>query len=804
MGKIFKLLAKRNLRLAYALPVCIVLIVIVGLSVVFFSVKLSLYDKETEGKIVGLSAPVVVTRDEFHAPAIVAKSRIDAFRALGYVTARDRLFQIDLLRRKSAGRLAEIFGEAALLHDKKQRIYDFESVVKEIILRLPSNQIKILQAYTDGVNSAIDSMAIAPFEFLLLGYRPDHWRIEDSLLIVLDMFQTLNDSEGFERMVSVMEHALPPEVYQFLTPKTDTYTQSVLEEDQPTDSSIPVKALASLFASNFPEKHTGFVQSSYVQPGSNAWAVSGSKTKDGRAILANDMHLLISVPNIWYQFQLQFEKQNIAGVNLPGTPLIVSGATKHLAWGATSLGADILDLVRIEVNPDNPEEYLTADGWKSFGIKYESIQVKNAQPQEITIQTTIWGPVAMQPLLEHPVAIHWTALDPDAISLDILYIDEAKTLEQGLAMINKTGGPPLNIILADHTGGVAWTIMGRIPVRNKYQGFNGSTSYSWANGSVGWSHYIAPEELPRSTDSGSPQGFVVNANNRSIHKDYPYTIGHTFASGYRAHRIKERLSVLDKVSEKDMLQLQLDTVSGVYDFYRDIALLALTPDKLAEQADRRTLREYLLAWDGTANTDSLGLGLIVQFRADLAQALFEPILQPCRALEAEFKYNWAYIDVPLQALIESNDARLIPDHGRYPDWDSFLLAQLEKSAQELIQKHAAKSLNDLTWGKINVADYTHPLSQAIPGIGRLLDFPNDPLPGCYFCVRVDSLDSAASMRLVVSPAHLKDGILHMPGGQSGHPLSKHYMNQHQHWMQGLPIAFMSDESIHTLRLIPAK
>lgn len=802
MGSFFKIFANRPIRLIYFLSVCVVLIVIVGVSIVYFTVRLSLYDSETEGKVVGLTAPVTVTRDQFNVPEIVAESRMDAYRSLGYVTARDRLFQMDLLRRKSAGKFAEIFGEAAVSYDQQQRIYGFEDVVKKIIIRLPTNQVEILQAYADGVNSAIDSMAVVPFEFLLLGYHPDHWRVEDSLLIVLDMFQTLNDTEGFERMLSVMAHALPPEVYRFLTPKTDTYTQSVLEETQPIDSNVPVEALVSLLSADFPENYADFVQASHMQPGSNAWAVSGAKTMDGRAILANDMHLPISVPNIWYQCQLQFGEQNIAGVSLPGTPLIVSGATRHLAWGATSLSADVLDLVKIEVNPDNPKEYRTPDGWKPFGVKRESINVKGTRPEEIEIKTTIWGPVAMRPLLGHPVAIHWTALDPDAISLDLLNIDQVETLEQGLALINETGGPPLNMILADHTGRVGWTIMGRIPVRNKYKGFNGSTSYSWANGSVSWSGYITPEELPRRTDADGHQGFVVNANNRSIDKDYPYTIAHTYASGYRAYRIKERLNSMDNVSEKDMLQLQLDTVSGVYDFYRDIALAALTPDRLAEQPNRHTLREHLLAWDGKADTDGLGLGLIVQFRADLAKALFEPILQSSRKLDAEFKYIWAYLDVPLQALIDSNDSRLLPDQKSYPDWDSFLLAQLEKSAQVLIQQHAVESLDDLTWGDINVAKYTHPLSQGIPGIDRLLDFPRDPLPGCFFCVRVDSSDGAASMRLVVSPTYLEDGILHMPGGQSGHPFSKHYMDQHPYWIKGLPIRFMSGESQHKLRLVP--
>lgn len=797
------IITKKPVRSAFFIFICFVLMIVIGIVAAYLGARLSLYDAaESEGTVAGLSAPVKVTRDHFGVPDIFAESKMDAIRALGYVTARDRLFQMDLLRRKSAGRLAEIFGENALIHDRKQRIYDFEAIARQVVQQLPVEQTEFLKAYANGVNSAIDSMIVAPVEFLLLGYRPDHWRPEDSLLIVLDMFETLNGSENLERMMSVMAHALPAELYDFLTPGTDNYSRAVMGEEKQSivDYPVPADHLAAIYSADSPIRHSNLVLTSYLQPGSNAWAVSGTKTKDGRAILANDMHLPISVPNIWYRCHLHFAENVFSGVNLPGTPLIVAGATKYLAWGPTSLGADILDLVTIEINPDNPEEYRTPTGWQRFGLKRETILVKGEPPRKIETKTTIWGPVALEPLLEKPVAIHWTALDADAISLDILNIDSAKTLKQGLNIMNKTGGPPLNMVLADHTGRIAWTIMGRIPIRNGLKGFNGSISYSWADGSVGWVGYIPQDELPHSTET--PQGFVVNANNRSIDKNYPYLVGHAFADGYRAYRISEYLSGLDEVSEEDMLQLQLDTVSHVYASYRDIALNVLTTAALDEQPDRQVLRDHLLRWNGKADTDSIGLGLIVQFRENLAKALFEPILRSSYVLDPGFQYSWTYLDVPLRAILNSNDPRLIPDRKRHADWNAFLLAELEKSAQILTQAHSVESLHDITWGKINVAEYKHPLSMGIPGIGKLLDFPREPLAGCNFCVRVDSGTGAASMRLVVSPAHPEDGMLHTPGGQSGHPFSKHYMDQHPHWINGSPIGFLSGKLQHQLKLVP--
>lgn len=795
------LLSRGVIRVGLTVTASIFSILLVVVGMVYLAMRLSLADGETEATVVGLSAPVTVARDRFGVPAIAAQSKTDAIRALGYVTARDRLFQMDLLRRKSAGRLAEIFGEAALAHDKKQRVYGFEQVARRAVSQLPIDQVELLVAYAAGVNSAIDHMTVAPFEFLLLNYRPDRWRPEDSMLIVLDMFITLNGSEAFERKRSVMAQGLPAEVYTFLTPSTDRYTQEVLDEetDAPAGYPVPVDRLAELFSAGASEIHANLVQPNFVQAGSNAWAVSGNKTRDGRAILANDMHLGISVPNIWYRSQLQYDNQLIAGVGLPGTPLMVAGATRYLAWGPTSLAADILDLVIIEVNPDNPAEYRTPDGWKRFGTRRETIAVKGGSSQEVAVQTTIWGPVSAQPLMGQPVALHWTALDPDAVSLDLLNLDQMHSLQQGLDLINRTGGPPLNVLLADHSGEVGWTIMGRIPVRSGPVAFDGSISYSWADGSVGWAGYIPPDELPRRIG----QDIVVNANNRSIEKNYPYTIGHTFVSGYRAHRISERLHALGDINEADMLRLQLDTVSEFYRVYRDIALAVLTPDVLAERADRVALRDYLTAWDERAEPGSLGLALIKQFRDNLAQAVFEPLLHGVRALDDEFEYFWPYLDVPLQALIDTDDPRLLPGQQRYSGWNAFLLAQLEKSAQELMRTYSIDSLQELAWGKINVADYTHPLSQGIPGSGQFLDFPRDAVPGCGFCVRVDSSGGGASMRLVASPSNLEDGILHTPGGQSGHPLSAHYRDQHTFWLKGLPIPLLAELFEPELELVPA-
>lgn len=781
----------------------IIIGVMLSIGALYISLRGSLRDDDVQGAVYGLIQPVKVIMDQYGIPNIEAGSRLDGFRALGYVTANNRLFQMDLMRRHGAGRLAEIFGEAVIPVDKAQRVLGFTDVAKEIAHHLPKNQQEVLRAYADGVNSAIDYMPVLPFEFLLLGYQPERWRIEDSLLIALNMFQTLSNSEDEERMLTVMKRALPAEVYSFLTPMTDQYTQSLLGEGGLSDSdyAVPTEVIVSLLEAEHPVvAQTGFVKFGKLSAGSNAWAVAGTRTKDGRAILANDMHLDITVPTLWFRCRLKYENYEIAGVSLPGTPLIISGASQHLAWGMTALDADVLDLVMIQLNPEDDQQYLTVEGWKSFGVKHETIHVKGGAARNFVVKTTLWGPVAQKYLLHHPVAIRWTALDPVMINLGLLDIYEAQTLEQGVAIMNNTGGPPLNALLTDRNGRIAWTTLGRIPIR---QGFDGLTSHTWANESIAWSNYISPNQLPRIIDPDS--GVVINANNRSVSKHYPFVIGHAYANGYRAYRIAERLQAWDIVDEQKMFQLQLDTQVGIYGFYHDIALNVLNTDLLVSRPELQELRDYLINWNGKAESDSLGLAVLIEFRNELAKSLFEPLLSSCRIIDDEFEYSWTHMDIPLQALLREKNPQLLVKLTQqfYPDWNAFLLAILEQVTSTLLKQYSLQSLEQLTWGKVNRAHFVHPLSQGISGARFFLDFPEDALAGCDYCVKVNSPSFGATQRLVISPAHWQDGILHMPGGQSGHPLSNYYKNQHLQWISGQPIPFVSNNNVHKLMLVSA-
>ncbi len=748
-----------------------------------------------------LQAAVTVTSDDRGIPVIAAGSRSDALRALGFVTARDRLFQMDLLRRSSAGRLAEIFGQPALDMDVKQRTIGFAQVAEGIMRRLPGEQQAALEAYAEGVNAFLTGMNRPPFECVMLGYRPAMWRPEDSLLVVLGMFQMLNGSDDDERMRTIMHATLPADVSTFLIPTIDPYTDRLLHgTDTPlVQRPVPVQSLAGLRrpADQIRSSQISVVRLDTPVAGSNAWAVGGGRTTDGRAILANDMHLDVAVPNIWYRVQLRYQDVEMAGMVVPGIPVMIAGSNGHVAWGLTNVEGDFLDLVRLELNPHQDQEYATPDGWRPFAIRRETITVKGGETRALEVKETIWGPLSAEPLLGRPVAMHWTALDPEAVDVGLVHMDRARSLSEALSVLNRAAGPGNNVLLADADGHIAWTYTGRIPIR---RGFDGSVSVSWADGRAGWSGFIAPHQMPRIVDP--PAGFLVSANQRMLAEDSPYLIGHAFAGGYRAYRITERLRMLRPAREPDLLALQLDTTTEVYEFYRALVERLLSPDVLREKPHLADVHRVVRAWSGRADADSTGFGLLVAFRKSLAQSVFTPFLAVCREQDERFVYD-GDLDTPLRAILAAQAPPLLPDPEQYRDWNAFLLHVLERRVEELMAEHGAPTVDALTWGSMNRVQITHPLAEALPGLGLLLNMPQEDAPGCSQCVRVVSGSLVASQRMVVSPGRHGDGILHMPGGQSGHPLSPHYRDQHPYWSQGLSSPLLAGPAVHHLVLTPA-
>jgi penicillin amidase len=264
----------------------------------------------------------------------------------------------------------------------------------------------------------------------------------------------------------------------------------------------------------------------------------------------------------------------------------------------------------------------------------------------------------------------------------------------------------------------------------------------------------------------------------------------------------QRLKQMQEINEWSMFELQLDTENEFYAYYQQLALTVLSPKTIQQHPELQELREHLLAWNGRADTDSLGLALLELFRENLAETVFSPFLEASRKIDKNFRYSWLYIDTPLQAMLTEKIPGLLPDPDKYRNWDDFILAQLKQSAKQLKEAYPDTKLSELTWGKINTAQFAHPFSAAMPFLSLFLDMPKDQLAGCGGCVRAAGPDFGASERLVVSPGHLDEAILHMPGGQSAHPLSPNYRDQQSYWVQGLSIELLAAKQKHTLVLKP--
>jgi len=656
-----------------------------------------------QGEIVltGLQKPVTVEFDQYANPSISATSKADAFYTLGYLTASERLFQMDLMRRKASGKLSEIFGSKALPLDISHRHLGFQQTAENIVATLPEDQRQILRAYTAGINAYLQQATILAPEFLALNYPPEPWQEKDSILVSLNMFKLLNNNAADERMLTIMQQVVPADVMQFLTPKQDIYNAQVFllgkKDFVANENSIPIQALSQINQQNRHQAAVNLLHDNPLVIGSNQWVTN--KTADGRAIMANDMHLPLAVPNLWYQARLNYAGLSISGISMPGLPLIIAGSTPHIAWGFTNAKADVLDLVSLSINPENANQYKTRSGWQNFTVHAETIKVKGEPDTIVQIKQTEWGPISPKHLLGKPVAVQWTALYPDAVDLALTNIDQVRTLDAAIRLFNQAGVPPLNVALADNQGHIGWTLTGKFPRRIN---FNGATSISREQSNISWNGLMPASQYPHVIDPLS--GILMTANNRVMAQQHNFPIGHNFANGFRAYRISELLKSQQTLNEDSLHKIQLDTQSEFFEFYRQLTLSALTDNITAA----------------------------------------EPLLQ-----EAKSKYRWRKMDTPLRLLLSYKIPITLPGKEKYSSWNNLIVQILAKTAKHIQQRFPDQRLSQLSWGEMHQVQLQHPFSRAFPWLGFFLNMPPQPLTGCTFCVRV----ATASMRLVVSPGN---------------------------------------------------
>jgi len=782
-----------------------------------------------EAVLPGLSAPVTVERDALGVPTVRAAARLDAARALGFLHAQDRFFQMELLRRKGAGELAELAGAPLLPIDKVWRVHRFRSVAVRALALLPPRHRALLDAYTEGVNAGLKALGYKPFEYILLGTEPQPWRPEDSLLAIYAMGFTLSDSRGsVEAALGQLHERLPAELFDFLEPLGTEWDAPLVGPAFATPP-IPGPGVFDLravraprsasLAARRPEVRVPLPAAAgvpsfgmwtaewtdggdiYGLAGSNTWAVAGSHTADGHALLANDMHLGIEVPNTWYRASWSWREpdgseRRVTGVTLPGTPMLAVGSTGSVAWGFSNSFADVTDLIDLEVDPRNPELYRTPAGWRPLEHHRERMRANGGPDESLDVAETIWGPVIERDAGGRPRrALAWTAQLPGATNLGLLDLEAAKDIDEAIEVAHAAGIPPQNFAVADSSGRVGWTIAGKLPRRI---GWDGRLPSSWADGSHRWGGWLRSDEVPKVVDP--PSGRIWAANNRLVGGEMLARLGDgCFDLGARARQIRDRLLGLERATPRDLLALQLDDRALYMTHWHGLLLRTLTPEAVKADPRRAELRRLLAStWTGRASIDSVAYRVVREFRDLLEQEVFASLtgIKPEDGLP--YFHPRRRFEGPLWRLVTERPAHLLDP--RYQSWDAQVLAVADEEIKHL--QALGPRLADRTWGERNTLRIEHPMSSSLPMFARWLDVPPRELPGDQDMPRVIGKDFGASERMVVSPGHEETGIFHMPVGESAHPFSPHYRDSHPAWAAGRPTPFLPGPPVDILRLVP--
>jgi len=776
-----------------------VLLLLVVATALWLTLRASLPQLDGEVAVTGLLHAATIERDEAGIPTITASNRVDLAYATGFAHGQDRFFQMDLIRRQAAGELSELFGKVALDFDRRNRFHRFRTRARAVLERASPEGVELVESYAAGVNAGIASLGARPFEYSLLGVQPEAWLGEDTVLVVYAMFVELNDERARNDVRRGLAHrALPPDVYEWLYPDGTTWDAPLMGE--PRGESRPPPAGVFSIRHVTEEAPPSGERGKKFLTGSNNWVVGGELTDNGRALMSNDMHLGHKVPNIWYQLRLVVrgkDARDVTGVALPGTPFISAGSNGSIAWGYTNSYGDWSDAVLLRAGA-TPGTYRTPEGDREFEVHHERIEVKDGEPRTYEIRETIWGPV--DDLIDYPdgeIAVSWTAHSPEALNLKMIALETAFNVDEALQVAATMGIPPQNFVTGDAGGNIGWTIAGQIPVKSD---FNEMVPADWSaeHGWIGWLH---PADYPRIVNPDNDRIWTANA--RVVDGEALEVIGDSgYDLGARARQIRDGLLASDNFEAVDMLEIQYDDRAVFLARWRDLILDLLTDERVANDMQFAEYRELVDNWIPRATPESVGYRLVRAFRLEVQGQVFHALMSPVRAgnetgvdpiLSNQF-------EAVLWPILRERPNHLLP--GRYETWDDLLLDAIRSNLRWFDDEYEG-ALAERAWGELNTASIRHPLSRSLPFLSAWLDMPADRLNGDVDLPKAQAPAFGASQRFSVSPGDEVNGLMQMPTGQSGHPLSPFYREGHDDWVNGRPNPFLPGEPQHTLLLLPA-
>jgi penicillin amidase len=807
----------------------IIIIVIVAIAALaWWYVYRPLPQLDGSASLPGLQQDVTVERDRWGVPHIRAASVGDLAEAQGYVMAQDRLWQMDLLRRAARGQLSEVLGDKTLTIDKEFRTYGFGRAAERDATLLDPETARIMEAYSRGVNKFIEQHANnLPLEFSLLHYKPQPWKPSDTLAISGYMYRTLTNTwerklnrarvtqhVGADRAKDLFSQESSMDYFVVGDPNVldDGSERSAADGDEDDDDDMQTDTVLKARlddthlaapAAGFPDLTSALSQS--VQEfladspaeirqglGSNNWVVSGAHTATGKPLLANDTHLELTIPPIWYEVHLTAPGWNVKGFTLPGAPMVVIGHNEHIAWGFTNNGADVQDLYIESFNPASPDEYRVNNAWVKAQILDETIRVKGQPDEHLQITVTRHGPVVEREG-DKAYALRWTATEPGGLAYSYNWLGHARNWKEFREVMKRVWGPAQNAVYADVAGNIGYIMAARVPIRKKG---HGELPVSGATDDFEWTGYIPFDQLPQALNPDS--GLIVTANARVVGSNYKPYLTDRWEEPYRTARIYDLLHDRHDLRPEDMLRVQADTYSSPHVFLAE-QLAAAAKSVKPKDPRAQKLIEGLKDWNGIADANSTEVSFLDATRRAALDLLLEPFLGKDTDL-----YQWRK-NAFLQRILTDRPSKWLPSSCK--NYDEFLAAAADLGVSKLAEESKSERVDDWAWKRFNSLDMFHPIGHE-GLLQTFLSITNKPQSGTAYSVRAARPHHGPAMRFVANPGNWDESILLVPAGQSGQPGSIHYSDQFSSWFDGKPIFAPFSEAAevnarkHTLTLKP--